>query len=355
MGNSVNSKRNISVLMMTLAFTSMVVAGTRQAPLKVGTLMRKPFAFKRGEVWTGYSIDLLNQISADIEREVEIVESKSISDLLEQVASGDVDLAISNISITSDREAFLDFSHPIYSSGLQLAVPTARRGSSMIPPGLFSRGLMRLLLMASAVLLLVAHGLWYFERGSEKDFRDSYIAGIWDAFWWAAVTVTTVGYGDSVPRSYGGRIVALLWMFSSLFLVTVFVAHATNVFSHQTCENDTWGVQSLENKTVVTVRDSTAERYLLKHGVNYRTFDKPELMFSALESGDADMLVYDAPLVFHRAKDSSSLRPTGPNIQSEDFGIAFPTNSPLRERINSSLLAMKELGVTEEIRQHWFD
>ena len=39
------------------------------------------------------------------------------------------------------------------------------------------------------------------------------------AFWWAAVTMTTVGYGDKTPVTTGGRIVGLVWMFTSVIVI----------------------------------------------------------------------------------------------------------------------------------------
>jgi hypothetical protein len=41
------------------------------------------------------------------------------------------------------------------------------------------------------------------------------------ALWWAAQTVTTVGYGDLVPTSTPGRLVACLVMFSGIALISV--------------------------------------------------------------------------------------------------------------------------------------
>ena len=35
---------------------------------------------------------------------------------------------------------------------------------------------------------------------------------IGDGLWWAVQTVTTVGYGDRVPTSPGGRLIAALVM-----------------------------------------------------------------------------------------------------------------------------------------------
>lgn len=36
------------------------------------------------------------------------------------------------------------------------------------------------------------------------------------------MTATTVGYGDKLPRSPLGRLIGLLWMFSSLLIVGTF-------------------------------------------------------------------------------------------------------------------------------------
>jgi voltage-gated potassium channel len=47
--------------------------------------------------------------------------------------------------------------------------------------------------------------------------------------WWAAATVTTVGYGDVVPSSPGGRLIGAVLMFlgiASLALLTAIAASA---------------------------------------------------------------------------------------------------------------------------------
>jgi voltage-gated potassium channel len=39
------------------------------------------------------------------------------------------------------------------------------------------------------------------------------------AYWWAVTTVTTVGYGDVVPESAGGRVVASMLMLTGLAFI----------------------------------------------------------------------------------------------------------------------------------------
>ena len=48
--------------------------------------------------------------------------------------------------------------------------------------------------------------------------------------WWAVQTVTTVGYGDLVPQSTAGRLVATLVMLLGIGFVTVIPAYITSSF-----------------------------------------------------------------------------------------------------------------------------
>ena len=52
----------------------------------------------------------------------------------------------------------------------------------------------------------------------------------WEGIWWAVVTVTTVGYGDAVPHSVEGQVVAMVVMLVGIGFLSVLTASIASVF-----------------------------------------------------------------------------------------------------------------------------
>lgn len=53
---------------------------------------------------------------------------------------------------------------------------------------------------------------------------------VWDGMWWATQTVTTVGYGDIVPDSGPGRVIASVLMIGGLSFFAVITGIITSGF-----------------------------------------------------------------------------------------------------------------------------
>jgi voltage-gated potassium channel len=57
---------------------------------------------------------------------------------------------------------------------------------------------------------------------------------VWLGMWWATETVTTVGYGDTVPQQTDGKLIAMVLMIGGLSLFAVVTGTITSVFVTRT-------------------------------------------------------------------------------------------------------------------------
>ena len=84
------------------------------------------------------------------------------------------------------------------------------------------RGRLLTYAFGSAILLCYAAALAVLD--AEQNDRASNIKNIWDALWWAAVTIAGVGYGDHYPVTTVGRLVGVGLMIGGIALIGVVAA-----------------------------------------------------------------------------------------------------------------------------------
>lgn len=100
-------------------------------------------------------------------------------------------------------------------------------GELAVLQGVFLRpGLQRFVTFATASIVVGAGVVFAAERDQSGATIDSF----GDALWWAAATSTTVGYGDRVPVTSEGRVVAFALMLLGIALFAVLTAHVAAHF-----------------------------------------------------------------------------------------------------------------------------
>jgi len=81
------------------------------------------------------------------------------------------------------------------------------------------------LIIAAGLVTLVGTIVMY---NIEKNVPNTQIKTYLDSLWWCVATVTTVGYGDIVPVSNLGRIVAIFYMFFGISMISLMFFVITN-------------------------------------------------------------------------------------------------------------------------------
>lgn len=343
-----------------LVVLSLVVSLWAQASaaqvLTVSTVTRPPFSMTEGGADTGFSMELLRALSDALGWEYRINRIEKFSDMLESVATGSADLAIANISITSARERIMDFSQPIFGSGLQIMVSADKQSAPSLWRALLSRDLLVAMLIAFVMLIGGGMLMWLFERRSQPYFDRPAKDAWFPSFWWALNLVVNGGFEERVPQSLFGRLFGVMLVVSSLFVVSVFVATITSVMTVEAISGSVNSVKDLYGQRIGTIEGSTAAGFLERREIDFRSYGGLEALLADFEDGVIEVVVFDAPILsYYAAHDGRDIaRMAGSVFLREDYGMVFPTGSPLVEEVNQALLALREDGTYGTIYRKWF-
>ena len=325
--------------------------------LTVGTKEAPPFSMKDNDgIWTGISIDLWRQIATELNLTYEFRELDQYN-LLKGLTNGSLDVVVTELTITPERLDRFDFTYPFYTAGLGIAVPFREKHVLIsIIKQLFSSTVLGILVIIFSVLLIVGILVWLFERKlNPEHFGGNTIQGIGSGFWFSAVTMTTIGYGDKLPKTIGGRIVSLIWMFSGIILVTFFIATITSMLTVNQLETSVRGLEDLKKALVGTMPYTTSESFLKNSLISFKTYKSIDEGLEALINGEIKAFVYDAPELRYRIRQrfQGKLDVLPHTYSQENYGIALVNNSPLRKSMNRVLLQKIRQQEWQETLNHY--
>jgi polar amino acid transport system substrate-binding protein len=334
---------SLAVVIAAAAVPAFAQEPAGQQSMTVGTKAAPPFAIETDNgAWTGLALDLWQAMAHELGRSFTVKPYTSTRDLVDAAAKGEIDAGVAAVTITAEREQVVDFSHPYFRSGLAIAV-SKERSSGIVDifraltsgPFLATLGMLLGLLFATGALI------WVVERHKNPGhFDEEPASGIGNGFWWAAVTMTTVGYGDKVPITPLGRAIGVVWMFAALILTAVFTAQLASSFTVDRISGPVAGVRDLARARVGVIAKSPSDDYLAQEFVQRTAYPDVSGGLAALARGDIDAFVHDAPIlryqILREYRGRIAILPDV--VEAQSYGIVLPPGSKDREAVNQALL-----------------
>ena len=295
-------------------------------------------------LFSGASVDLWRRVAEDLHLTYRFIAVAQMGDVITGVERGQFDAAIGAITITPDRLARVEFTYPAHRSGVAVAFPKQTGPIAAVMSYVaVVRELGSLIVFTLGLLVLIGALMWVFERRRRlaANPHERAVTSLSDGIYWAAVTMTTVGYGDVTPLTRVGRFIAVLWMLVSLALISLLT---TSLVARMTADAVTSApiaqTSDLDGKRLAAVADSSGAEYLDEQHLQYTKYANLKDALASLVRGKSDAVVNSVgALEYAISTYFSGVIPMPSGILAPSYmAFALPPNSPLKKPLDRALI-----------------
>jgi ABC-type amino acid transport substrate-binding protein len=308
--------------------------------LIIGITPTPPFVKEEAGNFSGLSISSWELVNEELARDFEYKVYPSLTDLLQAVEENEVDFSINPVTVTDLRMKKIDFSQPYFISYTGIAQQQGSKTWSYLT-NLFSWNFISAILILIGVIFIFGLLVWLFERKANKEEFGEGTRGIFQGFWWSAVTMTTVGYGDKSPKTLGGRIIGFIWMFMAIIMISSLTAGIASSLTVQNINDEITSVQDLNRFDVTTVEHSSAQELLDQYNIQSHKVVNEQEGIQRLLDNETSLFVYDQPILRYeidRINAGDELEVIQRSLKRDYYSYSFPKGSPLVEIVNPVLI-----------------
>ncbi|CAN7066494.1 unnamed protein product [Brassica oleracea var. botrytis] len=286
----------------------------------------------------------------------------SYDNLINEVVADNFDVAVGDITITTNRTRFVDFTQPFIESGLVVVAPVKAAKSS--PWSFLKPFTIEMWAVTGAFFLFVGAIVWILEHRFNHEFRGPPRRQLITIFWFSFSTMFFSHRENTVSTL--GRLVLIIWLFVVLIINSSYTASLTSILTVQQLTSRIEGIDSLiQSKEPIGVQDGTFARNYLVNELNISphrivSLRDEEHYLSALQlgpkAGGVAAIVDELPYIEVLLTNSNcKYRTVGQVFTRTGWGFAFQRDSPLAVDMSTAILQLSEEGELEKIHRKWLN
>ena len=327
---------------------------TTSKTLKVGIYENPPFVIKENNWYTGMAIDLWETVANLENIHSDYIEYSSWVDLIEATTKGEVDIAVTNLTITHERAQILDFTYPWYDAGLRIMTKSDIDGS--VWNELKNNGQIHSYFLLFGLLIALTVLLTVFFRIKNKDFPRKWRDGFAQTFYKLIVAINTGEISDDHSK-WGEYIIGGLWMLFGIGMVAYVTSTVTATMTKVTLTSEINSLYDLPGKKVGVSRGSVAQQYLESMAIRTIPFDHIKEADEALINNEIHAIVGDAPTLeywAHKSEDEDIIV-VGNIFHPDKYAFAGnKAHATLIDKISLHLIMLHEQGRLKALKRQYF-
>jgi ABC-type amino acid transport substrate-binding protein len=325
-------------LLIAIAVCGSIPAARADAPprpLTVATHDDPPFQIKNADgSWTGIAIEMLRLIATELGTTIEVRDVPRAT--MTTGALPDVDI-VATLNVSERMNGRYELTHAFYSTGLAIAVSDTGKESVLdVLARVFSGTFVWVLI--GTVVLLAAVGLlmWWIEKRPVAS-KSAEQQAMSKALFWAFEPV--IGYKASQHSTHAGRVLGTIWGLCGVVLVSGLTATLASQLTAQKLSPAVRGPDDLPRVRVAVVEHTAGVRFTDRRGLRRRTFVDLDQALSALDRGEVDAVIEDAPNLLYFAQTSHPRARVLPGtFLNHGYSFGLRADSPIRRDFNRAML-----------------
>uniref|UniRef100_A0A903WSY6 Uncharacterized protein n=1 Tax=Anopheles gambiae TaxID=7165 RepID=A0A903WSY6_ANOGA len=356
-----------------------------------GMLKDSPVKLTGNERFEGFGIDLIHELSLMLGFNYTFIlqedgvygslnrDTKKWNGMVLELLEWRADLAITDLTITSDRESAVDFTMPFMNLGISILY----RKPTKEPPSLFSfmsPFSKQVWLYLGGAYMMVSMSLFILGRISPKEWDNPYPCieepeelenqfSFSNSMWFTIGALLQQG-SEIAPKAPATRAVASIWWFFTLIMVSSYTA---NLAAFLTVEQVVSPISNAEDLAAAggtikygAKRDGSTISFF--KDAEYGTYAKmyqymmanQELLTSSNPEGlqrvktENYAFLMESTSIEYIVERECDVTQIGGLLDDKGYGIAMRKNSPYRSALSEAVLRLQEQGVLTSLKRKWW-